>query len=69
MENNLRPYGEFLLNPNHITEIEFTKGKAIIYLSDGRTKEIAGATAMALKDLYTTSDTFGDYASGVPYQK
>ncbi len=36
----LEKYGEFYLNPEQITEIEVIKGKAMIYLADGRKRSV-----------------------------
>ncbi len=52
MDNKLEKYGEYLLNPDQITEIEFENNKAVIYLSDGRVKSVYGNDALALKDRF-----------------
>jgi hypothetical protein len=36
----LEKYGEFYLNPEQITEIEVIKGRAMIYLADGRKRSV-----------------------------
>ncbi len=52
MDNKLEKYGEYLLNPDQVTEIKFESNKAVIYLSDGRVREVFGAEALALKDRF-----------------
>ncbi len=52
MENFLEKYGEYLLNSEQITEIEFQNNKAVIYLSDGRVRAVYVKDALPLKDRF-----------------
>lgn len=56
MDNKLEKYGEYLLNPEQVTEIEFQTSKARIYLSDGRVREVFGKEALALKERFGIKD-------------
>lgn len=56
MDNKLEKYGEYFLNPEQITEVEFRTNKAVIYLSDGRVREVYGKEALTLKDRFGIKD-------------